>query len=140
MNGIALSGLRSYSRLSFIFLKEEINVLNDMKNDNSIVVMKPDKGNDVVILDKTDYNNKISEILSDSSKFELINEDPVKVTLQRETQVKSLLKQPKKTKSIDEQTYNKLYPTGSRIGTPPTTLLRQTILKSSHPAPTHSTS
>ena len=116
MKDIALSGLRSYSRPSFLFSKDEINVLNDLKNDNSIVVMKPDKGNAVVILDKTDYNNKMSEILSDSSKFELINEDPVKATVQRETQVKSLLKQLKKTKSIDEQTYNKLYPTGSRIG------------------------
>ena len=51
----------------------------------------------------------MSEILSDSSKFELINEDSVKVTLQRETQVTSLLKQHKKTKSIGEQTYNTRY-------------------------------
>ena len=41
--------------------------------------MKPDKGNDVVILDKGDYNQKIDTILADTSKFQLLNEDPVKV-------------------------------------------------------------
>ena len=52
--------------------------------------MKPDKGNGVVILNKDDYNSKMNEILSDTSKFQLLKGDPVKVTLQRESQVKSL--------------------------------------------------
>ena len=41
-----------------------------------IVVTKPDKGNGVVILDRKLYNNAIEEIISDSSKFEKLNEDP----------------------------------------------------------------
>ena len=57
--------------------------------------MKPDKGKGVVILDKDDYNRKMDTILADKSKFQLLNEDPVKVTLQRENQVKSLLKKLK---------------------------------------------
>ena len=78
--------------------------------------MKPDKGNGVVILNKDDYNKKMDAILSDTSKFQLLNEDPVKVTLQRENQVKSLLKKLKAANSLNEKTYSKLYPTGSRIG------------------------
>ena len=78
--------------------------------------MKPDKGNGVVILNKDDYNKKMDAILSDTSKFQLLNEDPVKVTLQRENQVKSLLKKLKATNSLNEKTYSELYPTGSRIG------------------------
>ena len=58
----------------------------------------------------------MDEILSSNSKFELLDEDPIKVTLQRENQVKTLLKKLKASKSIDERTYNELYPTGSRIG------------------------
>ncbi len=58
----------------------------------------------------------MDEILSDNSKFELLNDDPVKVTLQRENQVKSLLKKLKAADSINQETYNELYPTGSRIG------------------------
>ena len=78
--------------------------------------MKPDKGNGVVILDKDDYNQKIDTILADTSKFQLLNEDPVKVTLQRENQVKSLLKKLKAENALSEKNYNELYPTGSRIG------------------------
>ena len=55
-------------------------------------------------------------ILSDTSKFQLLNEDPVKVTLQRENQVKSLMKKLKAANSLNEKTYNELYPSGSRIG------------------------
>ena len=38
--------------------------------------MKPDKGNGVVILDQKLYDNAIQEIISDTSKFEKLNEDP----------------------------------------------------------------
>ena len=65
--------------------------------------MKPDKGNGVVILDKDDYNQKIDTILADTSKFQLLNEDPVKVTLQRENQVKSLLKKLKAENALSEK-------------------------------------
>ena len=78
--------------------------------------MKPDKGNGVVILNKDDYNKKMDAILSDMSKFQLLNKDPVKVTLQRENQVKALLKKLKAANSLNEKTYSELYPTGSRIG------------------------
>ena len=43
--------------------------------------MKLDKGNGVVILDRKLYNNAIQEIISDTFKFEKLNEDP---TLKRE--------------------------------------------------------
>ena len=72
--------------------------------------MKPDKGNGVVILDKDYYNRKMDTILTDKSKFQLLNEGPVKVTLQRENQVKSLLKKLKAENSLSEKSYNELYP------------------------------
>ena len=43
--------------------------------------MKPDKGNGVVILDRKLYDNAIHIIISDTFKFEKLNEDP---TLKRE--------------------------------------------------------
>ena len=48
--------------------------------------MKPDKGNGVVILDRKLYNNTIEEIISDTSRFEKLNEEPMlkrEVSLQR---------------------------------------------------------
>ena len=78
--------------------------------------MKPDKGNGVVILSKNDYNKKMDEILSDTSKFELLNDDTIKLTLKRESQVKTLLRKLKADNCINERTHNDLYPTGTRIG------------------------
>ena len=39
--------------------------------------MKPDKRNGVVILDQKLYNNAIEEIISDTSKFEKLSDDPL---------------------------------------------------------------
>ncbi len=78
--------------------------------------MKPDKGNGVVILNKDDYNKKMDEILSNTSKFELLNNDAIKLTLKRESQVKTLLKRLKSNNCIKERIYNELYPTGTHIG------------------------
>ena len=38
--------------------------------------MKPGKGNGVVILDQKPSNNTIKEIISDTSQFKKLNEDP----------------------------------------------------------------
>ena len=67
-----------------------------------IVIMKPDKGNGVVILDRTLYHNAIPEIVSDSSKFEKLNKDSTlkrKASLQREASLRKLKqKKPFSTK------------------------------------------
>ena len=55
LKDIAYSGYRSYSRPDFLFSKEDL--LDNLKNDNNIVIVKPDKGNGVVILDRNDYSS-----------------------------------------------------------------------------------
>ena len=61
-------------------------VLRNLRKNKDIVITKPDKGNGVVILDRKLYNNAMEEIISDSSKFEKLNEDATlkhKASLQR---------------------------------------------------------
>lgn len=58
----------------------------------------------------------MEDILQDKTKFQRLNDDPVKLTLQRENQVKKFLAKLKKSESITQATYDKLCPTGSRIG------------------------
>ena len=41
-----------------------------------IIKTKPNKGNGVVILDRKLYDNPIQKIISDTSKSEMLNEDP----------------------------------------------------------------
>ena len=116
LKDIALSGHRSYSRPDFLFSKDDLKTLDNLKKDKNIVIVKPDKGNGVVILDRGDYNRKMEDILRDTTKFERLHVDPVKLTLQRENQIKNLLASLKKSESITQATYKQLYPTGSRIG------------------------
>ena len=66
--------------------------------------------NGVVILDGKTYNNAIQEIISDTSKFEKLNEDP---TLKREASLQRFLRKLKQKNFFKEIEYDKLYPSGS---------------------------
>ena len=72
--------------------------------------MKPDKGNGVAILDRKLYENAIQEIISDTSKFEKLNEDP---TLKREASLQRFLDKLKQKNFFKETEFDKLYPSGS---------------------------
>ena len=73
---------------------------------------KPDKGNGVVILDQKLYDNAIQELISDTSKFENLNEDPF-LKLQLEASLQRFLRKLKQENFFNENEYNKLYPSGS---------------------------
>ena len=73
-------------------------------------IMKPNKGNGVVILDWKLYYNAIEEIISDTSKFEKLSEDP---TLKREALLQRFLRKLKQKNVFNEIEYDKLYPSGS---------------------------
>ena len=47
----------------------EIVALKLLLKDDSIVIQKSDKGNSVVILDKSSYVERVLDILSDATKF-----------------------------------------------------------------------
>ena len=68
-------------------------VLKKLKNNENIVITSPDKGNGVVILNKTDYVNGMLEIFSDNTKFKVLREDP---TIYREGQLQRRLLHLKK--------------------------------------------
>ena len=112
LKDVALSGYRSYSRPNFLFSKDEIKALDGLKDDDSIVIVKPDQGNGILILDRSDYNKKMEDILEDTTKFLRLDDDPVKLTLQRENKLISLLKTLKRSELISEATYDQLRPTG----------------------------
>ena len=63
-----------------------------------------------VILDRKIYDNAIQEIISDTSKFENLNEDP---TLKREASLQRFLRKLKQKSFFSKNEYDKLYPSGS---------------------------
>ena len=48
---------------------DHIKALCELKKNDNIVILKPDKGTGTVILNKTDYISKLNVILSDTTKF-----------------------------------------------------------------------
>ena len=53
---IALSGFRIYRCPNSVFSEDDLRILKIFKDNPNIVIIKPDKGNGLVILDKSDYN------------------------------------------------------------------------------------
>ena len=85
-------------------------VLRNLRKNKDIIITKPDKRNGVVISDRKLYDNSIQELISDTSKFEKLNEDPI---LKREASLQRFLRKLKQKNSFNENEFDKLYPSGS---------------------------
>ena len=92
---------------------KKYHILKKIRNNQSIIILKPDKGNGVVIMDKQSYLNACYEIINDTSKFKPLSND---VTLLREARFQRFLRKLKRQGSINNDLYSKLYPTGSQPG------------------------
>lgn len=51
---------------------EEIKALQELKKQDDIMILPADKGKATVILDKSDYENKIQNLLSDTKTYEIL--------------------------------------------------------------------
>ena len=54
---------------------EERKAMKSLQQDDSISIVPADKGNTTVIIDRSDYKNKIETHLSDISTYELVNDN-----------------------------------------------------------------
>ena len=68
-------------------------LLKDLRKNKNIVILKPE-GNGSVVLDRTTYDSGILEIISDTSKFKVLDED---LTSLREGQLQRFLRKLKAT-------------------------------------------
>ena len=102
---------RKHKLFSPIISKDDIRILKNLSKDPALVISRPDKGRGVVILNRTDYNNKIESILSDQAKFRLLGDDSNSYTQSIKLQDKInryLLKIKKLYPLINTQTYTAL--------------------------------
>ena len=97
------------SNFSNLSKEEHIAFKGLLKNPN-IVISKPDKGNGIVILNRTDYINKLETITNDSTKFTQLIDDP---TDRRESRLQNFLYRLHKKGQLDDATYKQIRPTGS---------------------------
>ena len=54
-------------------IEKQMKALNNLVRNKDIVIQKADKGNNIVILNRSDYVSKLNKMLEDISKFKRVN-------------------------------------------------------------------
>ena len=99
------STIQSASLTDNNLTKDERQALKRLRNDNDILILSADKGRVTVVMDKTDYHDKMDELVNYKQTYEVLKRDPTPA-LQRK--LNSKLLQLKKADAIDIRRYNRL--------------------------------
>ena len=68
---------KSSKVFSAIFSKSDILHLKEFASNKDVVVCKPDKGRAVVIVDRNIYDQKMTQTIEDTEKFQRIEEQQI---------------------------------------------------------------
>ena len=95
--------------------EDDIRILKSLGKKKDIRIMKPDKGNGVVIMNTAEYLRKMMDILGDNSKFVECkdHEDIYLTNIRMEDKINYFLNKQKRLKVITEDEYRFLYVNGS---------------------------
>ena len=87
-------------------------------NEKTNKILRPDRGNGVFIIDKTDYDTKLLDILGDTNKFEKLDTqtNKLRLILKLKQKLARLLGPLKHLQVITHDLYNKLRRTDSYLG------------------------
>jgi hypothetical protein len=114
--------LNNYSEIMMRSLKkkkirnisdDEFNAIKSLKNNNNIVICRADKGNAVVVLDKTDYINKMNIIL-EQKQFKYTKRS---ILAEKEKILNKYISKLHKEKVIDKEIYWRIHSTCSSYAT-----------------------
>src|SRR5215469_12911630 len=106
---------KGHKVFSPVFSFSDIHILKTLRSDKSIIVSPHDKGKAVVLVNRSDYITKMTDILSDSRKFERLSVDLYKSLLSIEDKLNNFLRKLK-SKNILTEFYDNLYVSGSQPG------------------------
>ena len=95
-------------RIKIPYQYEEI--IKKLSNKKDIIILRQDKGRGVVVLNRTSYIEKCSNIPT-SEQFKVFEKDPTKAL---ESKVQGVLRKIKHV--VDEKLYNRLHSTSSKPG------------------------
>ena len=99
------------------FTKDDFKTLRNLSKNNSIVIIRPNKGLGVVLLDKSEYLDKMASIINDHTKFKHLKfADPLLTTLKCEDKINRFLRKLKKEAIINQLEYDEMYSSGSSPG------------------------
>ena len=98
---------------------EELAALKSLSKNKNLIIQKSDKGNPIAIIGKTDYLQKMRNILSHSSKFTQVSvteDKQLNFIVNVEKRITDFLKDLKIAEVISETVYKNLKPRGSKFG------------------------
>lgn len=98
------------------FKKCDLDTLKKLSSNRNLIICKPDKGRGIVLMNRTDYINKMNHILEDNTKFKIINEDPFKLSIRLQDKSNRFISVLKENEIINDSTYKTLYTSGSSLG------------------------
>ena len=75
------------------------------------MIIRPGRGNGVMVMDRVIYNQQMYALLSDKNKFKKLPEDPTKL---RKGRLQRYLRELKRKQFLDDVTYERIYPSGSQ--------------------------
>ena len=101
---------------SAVFKSDDMKLLKNLAKNAKIIVCRPDKGRGVVIVDKETYIDKMTQLISDSSKFENITLSIEKYTRKIEDKVNNFLRKIKDVITLDDKDLKFLHASGSAPG------------------------
>ena len=90
-------------------IREERKAIDELRKDETKMILTVDKGVSMVVLNRDDYNQKAEALLQESA-YRSIPNDP---TNKYKNKLIALLKTIKTEGGINEATYKRLYPTGA---------------------------
>ncbi|XP_072050040.1 uncharacterized protein [Amphiura filiformis] len=92
--------------------KDERKTIKDLKKAEDIIILPADKGKSTVVLDKVEYEEKLTTMLDDKKTYE---ELPAVPTQKYKRKLVSMLSNMKKEGKISEVKYKQLYPTAENV-------------------------
>ena len=90
---------------------KHIKILKDLRK--RVAILKPDKGNGVVLIKLTDYQTNITALFSDPTKFSKFNNDP-SLTQLLLASLQNYLRTIHNRNEIDDDTYNTIRPQSTK--------------------------
>lgn len=107
---LAFTSTHSYRPKNFNLSKKQFAALTKLRRNKNIIILKPDKGNGVVVMDRTDYISKMMDILHDTNKFQhLPKAKLINLSIRTEEILQAELRKLRNN-GLDEHIYKASYP------------------------------
>ena len=88
--------------------KQEWQAIDQLKKDDTIMILPADKGLVTFVLKKSEYQEKCEKLLNDVKTYKMLKGDP---TRKYKTELGNVLRDLKERKIITPELHRKLYPT-----------------------------